>query len=127
MYIHNAPVADFAVVLARTDPHGGRAGMSVFLVDLDRPGVRRPYREKKMGQRASPVGGLRFESVRAALTAAAARAETRVAFGRPIGANQAVAFPTACSMAKLYASEACKGTSEIQRLIISRSILDTRR
>jgi alkylation response protein AidB-like acyl-CoA dehydrogenase len=228
VYIHNAPVADFAVVLARTDPDAGREGMSVFLVDLDAPGVSRTYKEKKMGQRASQVGGLRFESAllpdasllgvegagfrymtgvlakgrlgiaglslgisRAALTVASGHAETRTAFGRPIGANQAVAFPladafveyraglllaedaarlldagdptaaTACSMAKLYASEACvrhastavqvfggagyiegsaperlyrdaritmlyEGTSEIQRLIISRSLLDTR-
>jgi alkylation response protein AidB-like acyl-CoA dehydrogenase len=218
VYIHNAPVADFAAVLART----GDAAMSVFLVDLDRPGVARTYKERKMGQRASQVGGLRFADValpagallgeegagfrymtgvlakglslgisRAALTAAAEQAELRVAFGRPIGANQAVAFPladgyteyraglllaedaarlldrgapeaaTACAMAKLYASEAClrhtstavqvfggagyiegcvaerlyrdarittlyEGTSEIQRLIISRSIVDTR-
>jgi alkylation response protein AidB-like acyl-CoA dehydrogenase len=228
VYIHNAPVADFAVVLARTDPDAGRDGLSVFLVDLDAPGVSRMYKEKKMGQRASQVGGLRFESARlpaesllgeegagfrymtsvlakgrlgiaglslgisrAALTVASGHAETRVAFGRPIGANQAVAFPladafveyraglllaedaarlldagdpaaTACSMAKLYASEACvrhastavqvfggagyiegsvperlyrdaritmlyEGTSEIQRLIISRSLVDTRR
>jgi alkylation response protein AidB-like acyl-CoA dehydrogenase len=228
VYIHNAPVADFAVVLARTDPAAGRDGMSVFLVDLDAPGVSRTYQEKKMGQRASQVGGLRFESARlpadgllgdegagfrymtcvlakgrlgiaglslgisrAALTVATGHAETRMAFGRPIGANQAVAFPladafveyraglllaedaarllgagdptaaTACSIAKLYASEACvrhastavqvfggagyieggvaerlyrdarittlyEGTSEIQRLIISRSLVDTR-
>jgi alkylation response protein AidB-like acyl-CoA dehydrogenase len=223
VFIHNAPVAGFAAVLARTGEH-----MSVFLVDLDLPGVTRTYREHKMGQRASQVGGLRFEGVRlsagallgeegagfrymtevlakgrlgiaglslgisrAALTAAVAHAETRVAFGRPIGANQAVAFPladayveyraglllaedaarlldrgdpaaaTACAAAKLYASEACQrhtstavqvfggagyiegcvaerlyrdarittlyeGTSEIQRLIISRSIVDAR-
>jgi alkylation response protein AidB-like acyl-CoA dehydrogenase len=223
VFIHNAPVASFAVVLARTDD-----AMSVFLVDLDLPGVTRTYREHKMGQRASQVGGLRFEGValpgaallgeggagfrymtevlakgrlgiaglslgisRAALAAAVEHAETRTAFGRKIGANQAVAFPladavveyraglllaedaarlldrgdpaaaTACSMAKLYASEACQrhtstavqvfggagyiegciaerlyrdarittlyeGTSEIQRLIISRSIVDAR-
>jgi alkylation response protein AidB-like acyl-CoA dehydrogenase len=220
VFIHNAPVAGFAAVLART----GEA-MSVFLVDLDLPGVSRTYREHKMGQRASQVGGLRFEGARgallgeegagfrymtevlakgrlgiaglslgisrAALTAAVEHAETRTAFGRRIGANQAVAFPladayleyraglllaedaarlldrgdpaaaTACSMAKLYASEACQrhtstavqvfggagyiegciaerlyrdarittlyeGTSEIQRLIISRSIVDAR-
>jgi alkylation response protein AidB-like acyl-CoA dehydrogenase len=224
VFIHNAPVADFAVVLARTDDT-----LSVFLVDLDTPGVARTYKERKMGQRASQVGGLRFTGVRlpdgallgqegagfgyatgvlakgrlgiaglslgisrAALTLAAEQAEHRVAFGRAIGANQAVAFPladayteyraglllaedaarlldagspdaaTACSMAKLYASEACQrhtstavqvfggagyiegsaverlyrdarittiyeGTSEIQRLIIARSIVDTRR
>lgn len=64
MWIHNAPVADFAAVLARTDPAAGHRGMSIFLVDLDAPGVERLRREHKMGQRASPVGGLRFEEVR---------------------------------------------------------------
>ncbi|MCT9929294.1 acyl-CoA dehydrogenase family protein [Planotetraspora sp. A-T 1434] len=223
VFIHNAPVADFATVLARTGD-----SYSVFLVDLDANGVSRTYREHKMGQRASQVGGLAFESVRlpagallgglgegftlmtsvlargrlgisglslgisrAAITAATEQAETRTAFGRPIGANQGVAFPiadaaaeyraafllaedaarrldqgqedaaAACSMAKLYASEACvrhadmavqvfggsgyiqgylperlyrdaritriyEGTSEIQRLIISRWLMDTR-
>ena len=66
MWIHNAPVADFAAVLARTDPAAGHRGMSVFLVDLDAPGVARERKERKMGQRGSPVGGLRFEGVRLA-------------------------------------------------------------
>jgi alkylation response protein AidB-like acyl-CoA dehydrogenase len=64
LWIHNAPVADFAAVLARTDPAAGHRGMSILLVDLDRPGVTRDRKEHKMGQRASPVGGLRFEGVR---------------------------------------------------------------
>ncbi len=64
LWIHNAPVADFAAVLARTDPAAGHRGMSVFLVDLDKPGVSRGRKEHKMGQRASPVGGLTFEDVR---------------------------------------------------------------
>src|SRR5439155_16880717 len=59
VFVHNAPVASFAAVLARTGK-----GMSVFLVDLDLPGITRTYREHKMGQRASQVGGLRFEAVR---------------------------------------------------------------
>jgi alkylation response protein AidB-like acyl-CoA dehydrogenase len=42
LWIHNAPVADFAAVLARTDPAAGHRGMSIFLVDLDAPGVERP-------------------------------------------------------------------------------------
>ena len=66
LWIHNAPVADFAAVLARTDPGAGHRGMSIFLVDLDRPGVTRDRKEHKMGQRASPVGGLRFDAVRLA-------------------------------------------------------------
>ncbi|GGJ35998.1 acyl-CoA dehydrogenase family protein [Neoroseomonas lacus] len=64
LWIHNAPVADFAAVLARTDPAAGHRGMSVFLVDLDAAGVARGRREHKMGQRASPVGGLNFDAVR---------------------------------------------------------------
>lgn len=66
LWIHNAPVADFAAVLARTDPAAGHRGMSILLVDLDRPGVVRDRKEHKMGQRASPVGGLRFDGVRLA-------------------------------------------------------------
>jgi alkylation response protein AidB-like acyl-CoA dehydrogenase len=67
IYIHNAPVADFAVVLAVTDPRKGkRGGISVFLVDLDQDGVTRAYHEHKMGQRASQIGGLVFDEVRLA-------------------------------------------------------------
>jgi alkylation response protein AidB-like acyl-CoA dehydrogenase len=64
LWIHNAPVADFAAVLARTDPDTGHRGMSILLVNLNSPGVTRDRKEHKMGQRASPVGGLRFEEVR---------------------------------------------------------------
>jgi hypothetical protein len=64
MWIHMAPRADFAAVLARTDPAAGHRGMSIFLVDLHAKGVERLRAEHKMGQRASPVGGLRFEDVR---------------------------------------------------------------
>jgi alkylation response protein AidB-like acyl-CoA dehydrogenase len=63
LWIHNAPVADFAVVLARTDPDQGRRGMGIFLVDAERPGYRVGRTEHKMGQRASPVGALHFEDV----------------------------------------------------------------
>jgi alkylation response protein AidB-like acyl-CoA dehydrogenase len=63
LWIHNAPVCDFAVVLARTDLQAGRRGMSIFLVDRDRPGVEAGPKERKMGQCASPVGALRFDRV----------------------------------------------------------------
>ena len=63
IWIHNAPVCDFAVVLARTDPDAGRRGMSVFLVDRDLPGFEVGAKERKMGQCASQVGALRFEDV----------------------------------------------------------------
>ena len=213
------------MVLAVTDADKGkRGGISMFLVDADLPGVQRAYKEKKMGQRASPVGGFIFSDVRlpaeallgeegagfsavlrvlekgrlgigalangisrAAIDTATEHAHSRTQFGKPIGQFQAIGFSLAdmltdygaarlllsngaelldtgrdagpaCSMAKLFASEAAirnssravqilggggfikgveaerlyrdarittiyEGTSEVQRLIISRAML----
>ena len=63
IWIHNAPVADHGYVLARTDPAAGHRGMSIFIVDLNAQGVSRGKKERKMGQRASPVGALHFDGV----------------------------------------------------------------
>ena len=63
LWIHNAPIADLGVVLARTSPDAGHRGMSIFLVDLHADGISRGLKEEKMGQRASPVGGLSFDDV----------------------------------------------------------------
>jgi alkylation response protein AidB-like acyl-CoA dehydrogenase len=63
LWIHNAPVADFAVVLARTAPALGKRGFSIFLVDRDQVGYRIGRKEHKMGQRASPVGALHFDDI----------------------------------------------------------------
>ena len=63
IWIHNAPVADLAFVLARTDKEAGHRGMSIFVVDLHSDGGTRGLKEHKMGQRASQVGALRFEDV----------------------------------------------------------------
>ena len=64
IWIHNAPVADIAFVLARTDKMAGHRGMSIFIVDLRGKGVERGPKEHKMGQRASQVGALTFTNVR---------------------------------------------------------------
>lgn len=64
LWIHNAPVADVAFVLARTDPQAGKRGMSIFIVDCAQPGVSRGPKEHKLGQRSSQVGELHFENVR---------------------------------------------------------------
>ena len=63
IWIHNAPVADLAFVLARTDRNAGHRGMSIFIVDLRADGVTRGPKEHKMGQRASQVGALIFDNV----------------------------------------------------------------
>ena len=64
IWIHNAPVADIAFVLARTDKQAGHRGMSIFIVDLHAGGVERGPKEHKMGQCASQVGALTFTDVR---------------------------------------------------------------
>jgi hypothetical protein len=63
LWIHNAPVADYGFVLARTDKAAGKRGMSIFIVDLGLAGVSRGPKEHKMGQRASQVGALHFDDV----------------------------------------------------------------
>lgn len=63
LWIHNAPVADVAFVLARTDPIAGKRGMSIFIVDCSLSGVTRGAKEHKLGQRASQVGELHFDKV----------------------------------------------------------------
>ncbi len=62
--ITNAPEADAAVVLAVTDPEAGHAGVTMFVVDLDRAGVSRSAPYRKLGLRGSPTGGLTFDEVR---------------------------------------------------------------
>jgi acyl-CoA dehydrogenase len=61
-YITRAAAADFAVVMAVTDPDkGARGGVSCFLVDMDAPGVTLASSEKTlMGDRPSEIS---FENV----------------------------------------------------------------
>lgn len=63
-YITNAPVADYALVLARyiraADSQGS---LTCFVVPCDRPGVVRSKSMRKMGLRASPTGALFFDNV----------------------------------------------------------------
>ena len=63
IWIHNAPICDFAVVLTRTDKEAGHRGMSIFIVERDWPGFSSGPKEHKMGQRASQVGALEFDNV----------------------------------------------------------------
>ena len=63
LWIHNAPVCDFVILLALTDKSLGKRGMSIFIVDMDLPGASKGPKEHKMGQRASQVGALHFDEV----------------------------------------------------------------
>lgn len=63
LWIQNAPVCDFALVLARLSPADGPKSMGIFIVDADRPGFSRGNKEEKMGQRASQIGALFFDEI----------------------------------------------------------------
>jgi alkylation response protein AidB-like acyl-CoA dehydrogenase len=63
-FITFAPVADFALVYAATNPNAGKWGISLLVVDLRSPGVSASPVQAKMGLRTVPIGKLRFENVR---------------------------------------------------------------
>ena len=62
MFITNGPIADVAVVYAKTDPAAGPKGITAFIVEKDFPGFSRGKTLKKMGVRGSPTGELIFEN-----------------------------------------------------------------
>ncbi len=64
-YITNAPICDFALVLARLkDAKGADAGLTHFIVDMKIKGISRGKPMKKMGLRASPTGEIFFEDAK---------------------------------------------------------------
>lgn len=62
MFITNGPIADFLVVLARTDPDRGALGMTLFIVDTRTTGFTVTETLDKLGLRASVTGRLRFDN-----------------------------------------------------------------
>ena len=64
-FISGAPVSDYAVVYAKTDPtQKGNKGISMFIVDLKLPGVSFGKPEKKMGINGYPTSDIVFDDVR---------------------------------------------------------------
>jgi alkylation response protein AidB-like acyl-CoA dehydrogenase len=63
-FITNAGVANLYTVFAKTDPTGGHAGISAFLVEGDAPGFEVTRLEPKMGISGSTTGELAFDDVR---------------------------------------------------------------
>jgi isovaleryl-CoA dehydrogenase len=62
MFITNGPLADVAIVYAKTDPAAGARGITAFIVEKDFPGFSRGRSLKKMGVKGSPTGELIFEN-----------------------------------------------------------------
>ncbi|MBC7105744.1 MAG: acyl-CoA dehydrogenase family protein, partial [Firmicutes bacterium] len=63
-FISGAPVADFFVVVAKTEPGAGHRGVSVFVVDGGTPGLSIGKVERKMGVKGVPVSEVLLEDCR---------------------------------------------------------------
>ncbi|MCW2954792.1 MAG: acyl-CoA dehydrogenase domain protein [Conexibacter sp.] len=71
-YITNGHRADYIVLLTKTDPDAGRAhegeargsGFTLFIVDMDLPGVIRERKLVKLGMHSSDTALLAFQDVR---------------------------------------------------------------
>ena len=61
-FITNAPIADFAIIVAYTDPSAGIDGMALFVVDMKTEGVS-VNRIEKMGNLSSEIGEVVLQDV----------------------------------------------------------------
>ncbi len=64
MWITNGTVADVAIVMAKTDPGAGHAGITAFLVPTDTEGFRPTAIDNKLGIRASDLAEITLDDVR---------------------------------------------------------------
>jgi alkylation response protein AidB-like acyl-CoA dehydrogenase len=63
-YITNGHRADYIVLVTKTDADAGYDGFTLFLVDMDLPGVIREKKLEKLGMHASDTALLAFSDVR---------------------------------------------------------------
>ncbi len=64
MWCTNASVAEYIVVIVRTDPAGGSRSLSMILVPTDAEGLHIAPPEKKMGLHGSPTHAVTLDNVR---------------------------------------------------------------
>jgi acyl-CoA dehydrogenase len=63
-FISNGQTCDLVIAVTRTNPEGGSRGMSLILVETDRPGFRRGRNLDKLGHLSSDTSELFFDQVR---------------------------------------------------------------
>ncbi len=63
-FITNAPIADVALVHAKTRPERGARGVTTFIVDAKSEGFTISRKLEKMGHRGSPTGEIALEDCR---------------------------------------------------------------
>jgi acyl-CoA dehydrogenase len=64
IFISNGQIADLFIVAAKTDPDAGAKGVSLVLVEADRPGFARGRNLQKVGMHAQDTSELFFDEVR---------------------------------------------------------------
>jgi alkylation response protein AidB-like acyl-CoA dehydrogenase len=62
-YITNGVSADFAIVVAKTEPEAGAKGISLLIVEKEDAGFARGQHLDKIGQRSSDTAELTFDNV----------------------------------------------------------------
>lgn len=63
-WVTSAPVADFIVVFAITNPEAKHKGITAFIIETGRPGFERGKKEPKLGIRASATSEIVFDDYR---------------------------------------------------------------
>jgi alkylation response protein AidB-like acyl-CoA dehydrogenase len=63
-FITAAPISDFCIIFAKTDPSKGSKGITTFIVDMKLPGVSFGKPEHKMGIIGCPTSDIVLEDVR---------------------------------------------------------------
>lgn len=63
-FISNGQNCDFVILACKTDPAAGAKGISLILVEADRPGFKRGRNLEKIGQKSSDASELFFQDVR---------------------------------------------------------------
>jgi len=68
-FITNGHRSDYIILVTKTDPEAGHDGFTLFIVDMDLPGVIREKKLVKLGMHASDTALLAFQDVRVPETA----------------------------------------------------------
>lgn len=63
-WVTSAPVADYIVVFAITNPEAKHKGITAFIIETDQPGFERGKKEPKLGIRASATSEIVFDDYR---------------------------------------------------------------
>jgi acyl-CoA dehydrogenase len=64
VFISNGQLCDFIVLATKTDRHAGAKGVTLFIVEGNRPGFKRGRNLEKLGMKAQDTSELFFDNVR---------------------------------------------------------------